>query len=237
MNTEFHVHTKYSHDSLLGKRSLAFMCRVKKIECVAITDHNEISGALEYRSWLARKGIQVIIGEEIFTDKGEIIGLFLTERIEPGLSPEETILRIREQNGIVYIPHPYDEKRFRTVLEPDSLRQCRAAIDCIEIHNGRNACSEFSYRQKEIATQNNLLPIVGGDSHTFIELGRNVCVTNEPFNRENFLENLASANFRTKPCLRISHRITRLVRALKLLSKGDLDGLRRAFNSRITRKK
>ena len=92
---------------------LLLILKLKKISTVAITDHNEIAGAIKYKDKFKKHHIELIVGEEIFTNKGEIIGLGLSKKIEPNLSPKETIKRIKEQNGIVYVPHPYDEKRYK----------------------------------------------------------------------------------------------------------------------------
>lgn len=235
--TEFHVHTKYSHDSGMGKWALYFIGKLRGINCFAITDHNEISGAVKYRPWLEKKGIQVIVGEEIFSNEGEIIGLFLEKKIEPGLSPEETIREIKKQNGIVYLPHPYDEKRHRTVLSNDALKQCAEHIDCAEFYNGRNIKSAFGIKQKEIVDTFGFVPIVGGDSHVFFEIGRNVCLVEEKLTRENFFEVISKAQFNQKPCLKVAHQITRLVRTGKYITRGDFDGLRRALNRKLTRRK
>lgn len=113
MKIELHCHTKYSDDSLLLFHALYWKCVACGIRYIAITEHNNLRGAEAFASFCRKRGnkVSVIKGEEIFTSQGEIIGLFLDSEIEPGLSPEETILRIREQNGIVYVPHPYDQKR------------------------------------------------------------------------------------------------------------------------------
>lgn len=237
LKSEFHVHTKYSHDSGMGKYALYFMAKLRKINCFAITDHNEIAGAQSYLSWFKKKNIQIIVGEEIFTSEGEIIGLFLKEKIQPGLTPEETILEIRKQNGIVYLPHPYDEKRYRTVLSIDAVKRCVGSIDCAEIHNGRNINFIFSDKQKAIVEAFDFVPIVGGDSHVFFEVGRNICLTTEQLNRENFLDAIKNAQLKQKPCLKLAHQITRLVRIKKYITRGDLNGLRRALNRKLTRRK
>ena len=122
---ELHVHTKYSHDSYFTFWLLHLMCRLRKITHIAITEHNNIRGGIAFKEYCRKRGekINVIVGEEIMTNEGEIIGLFLEKEIESGLSPEETINKIKEQNGIVYVPHPYDEKRNKTVLTKDAIRR------------------------------------------------------------------------------------------------------------------
>ena len=128
---EFHVHTKFSNDSILGLFFILMMCKFRKIDCLVITDHNEIDGAIKYKEKLLKYGIDVIVGEEIFTKDGEIIGLFLNKKIEPYLSAEDTVKRIRKQKGLVYIPHPYDEKRYKTVITQEALEKISKDIDFI----------------------------------------------------------------------------------------------------------
>ena len=123
-----HIHTKYSHDSLLCFIPLYIKLKICKIDCVAVTEHNNILGALKFKEFCKKNNlnISVIVGEEIMTESGEIIGLFLSRNIPKGLSAEDTIRQIREQDGIVYIPHPYDEKRNKTVLDESVIDHLRS---------------------------------------------------------------------------------------------------------------
>lgn len=157
---EFHVHTIASKDSLLTKWFMLFMLKIKKINAIAITDHNEIKGALKYKDFFKKKNIDVIVGEEIFTADGEIIGLFLKRKIQEGMSAIDTVKEIVNQNGFVYIPHPYDEKRKDTVLTKKALQEIYKYVDFIEVHNGRNISYEFSEKQNEIANDFTLRKVV-----------------------------------------------------------------------------
>ena len=235
MRTEFHVHTRASHDSFMGRRALLSACKAQRVGCVAITDHNEVKGAIAFKPYLEAHGVSVIVGEEVFTSEGEIIGLFLTERIEPDMTPEETVAEIRRQGGVVYVPHPYDEKRHRTVLSPDAQRRLASEFDCMEIHNGRNADPLYSAAQADIASGLGVPGVVGGDSHCFFEIGRNVCVTEEPFVRESFARVLDSARFEVSGCHPLAHAATRVVRFVKLIGKGDFRGIHRILARKLAR--
>lgn len=228
MRVEFHVHTRYSKDSILNGLLILFMCKIKKIGCIAITDHNEIKGAIKYKKYLENHGIQVIVGEEIFTSGGEIVGLFLKEKIDPNLSPKDTIDEIISQNGLVYIPHPYDEKRNKSVLKECYIKEFVNQIDFIEIHNGRNIDDKYDIKQSEMSKKYNILPIVGSDAHIFWELGRNYLVVNDiKVSKENLIEEIKNAKYVIKKCRRISHSVTKYVKAFKMLFKGDIDELYR----------
>lgn len=236
INLELHTHTKYSHDSLLNKWFYLIILKLRKINAVAITDHNEIKGAIKFSNFLKRFNINVIVGEEIFTEKGEIIGLFLHSKIEPGLSVEKTIIEIKNQGGIVYIPHPYDEKRYKTVLPESEISKYIESIDMIEVHNGRNSRQLFSENQLLIANKyENVHQVVGSDAHTFIELGRNYNIIEEFTNVEEFKRNLQNVTHIKKECIQLAHQITKVVRIIKLLREGNFRAIYRIINRRIKR--
>lgn len=235
---EVHTHTKYSHDSLLNKWFYLIMLKLRGINTVGITDHNEIKGAFELRKFLKKYNISVIIGEEIFTEKGEVIGLFLHEKIESGLSARETMLEIKKQGGIVYIPHPYDEKRHSTVLPETEISKNIDLIDIIEVHNGRNIKKTFSEKQLIIGNKFPCLhQMVGSDAHTFIELGRNYNILEEFNTSEDFLRNLKDVQHIKKECIQISHTITKLVRLIFILRKGKYDEIYRIIYKRFRKTK
>ena len=221
---EFHVHTKASKDSLLGAHLLLARCRVRGIDAIAITDHNEVSFALKYKEYFKKHGVEIIPGEEIFTKEGEIIGLYLKERIKPGLSPEDTIAEIRRQGGLVYVPHPYDVKRAKTVLRPEALARIASQVDLIEKHNVRNIETGYSIKQNAIAEKYGLRKVVGSDAHTFYEVGRNYCLV-ESVSRPDLLRELSEAVFVEARCIKFAHTNTKLVKLLKMLGKGDFNGI------------
>ena len=232
---EFHVHTRFSRDSLLALWLLYLKCRLKKIDYIAVTEHNNIKGGTAFSMFCTkRKGkVKCIVGEEIMTQSGEIIGLYLFEEVPPGLSAAETIERIRSQGGVVYVPHPYDEKRSKTVLKEDILSELANQVDCIECYNGRNISPEYGRIQNEIADRFGIRKIVGSDAHTLMEIGRNVVLLNESIDDPDSFKNaLSSAVFQTKKCISFAHFVTKISKALKLLIKGDFHELHRAINKR-----
>lgn len=229
---ELHVHTSYSKDSILTYPFLLFMCKIKRINCLAITDHNEVKGALYYKERLQKHNIDVIVGEEIFTKDGEIIGLFLHEKIEPNLSVEETIEEIKKQDGYIYVPHPFDTKRKKTVLKEKALKKVIKDIDFIECHNGRNIESMFSLKQEKVVKKYDKIGVVGSDAHTFYELGRNYCLVNS-YNRDNFKEELAKAILVKRRCLKVAHTNTKIAKLLKIFRKGEWNELYRIIKKKF----
>ena len=218
---ELHVHTRFSHDSILPLWLLYLLCRLRKIDCIAITDHNEIKGALLFQQRYPK--IKVIVGEEIFSSEGEIIGLFLHERVESNMTARETIEKIFEQDGLVYIPHPVDTKRYKTVLQYRALISNLDKIHCIEKFNGRTVLKKDVNQQSKIASATKLPSCVGGDAHTFYEIGRNYNIFKNPVNtKQDFLAQLPQANYQTSDCLPIAHQSTKFARAIKLIRAGKI---------------
>lgn len=235
-----HVHTKYSYDSMLPFSLLYRKCRKCGIDYIAITEHNNIDGAKAFQAYCEKRGgkLKVILGEEVMTDSGEIIGLYIHENIKPLMTPEETIQEIKRQGGVVYVPHPYDEKRYKTVLKEIYIEKYKEEIDCIECHNGRNISTRFDEKQKEIAEKYKIRKIIGSDAHTIFEVGRNyMLMASAPDSADAFREALASADFHPAPCVSFCHQITRIDRLLKLLSKGDYRELYQIIHKKLRGKK
>jgi predicted metal-dependent phosphoesterase TrpH len=232
IKVELHVHTNSSKDSLLGKFTLLAMCKLRGISCLAITDHDKLENAILYSPFFLKHGINIIPGEEIMTQKGEIIGLFLKQCIPPGLTPEETVKEIRAQGGLVYIPHPYDKTRFRSVLDPESIDCIKSSIHIMECHNGRNSDCYCTKVQNAMCEKWGFLKAVGSDAHTFLEMGRNYLLMSSFSSPEEFLECLKEAKCIINRRILGIYGITRLVKAIKMLVKGDVNGLYRAFHRR-----
>ncbi|MCK4649489.1 PHP domain-containing protein, partial [bacterium] len=165
----------------------------KGINALAVTDHGTIAGAerLKRRVEEKKAEIKVITGEEIFTTKGEIIGLFLKERIPYLLSPEETIRRIKEQGGLVYIPHPFIPLIANSLGE--ELYEFSKEIDIIEVFNARSFFKKSGRRASQFAQDRKIATAVGSDVHFASEIG-NAYMELEDFNGpQEFLRNLRGA--------------------------------------------
>ena len=131
------MHTDHSHDCATPVEVLLATARDAGLGAIAVTDHNEISGAHDARAKAAEYGVKVIVGEEVKTaDQGEVIGLFIEEKIPRGMTLEETIAEIKRQGGLVYVPHPFD--RMHSVPDYEHLLAVVDDIDAIEVFNPRD---------------------------------------------------------------------------------------------------
>ena len=149
LKTVIHVHTHYSYDSDRSPEDLVRAARRAGVDCVAVTDHNEIAGALAAR---ALGGVQIIVGEEITSADGHIIGLFLHERVPPGLSAEATAQRIHDQGGLVLAPHPFTILCDRS-LGPHALARLRPWLDAVEVCNAQDFLPWENARARRYAAE------------------------------------------------------------------------------------
>lgn len=166
---DFHSHTVYSRDCCTSVAEVVRGCRRAGITCLAVTDHNEIEGALRVRD---AADFRVIVGEEIFTLEGEVIGLFLEHRIPPRLPFRETAERIREQGGLVYLPHPVSGIR-KSQLSRRVMEDNVDLLDVIESYNARTLLAddaESAWLTRFIAAHG-LTTAAASDAHSPWELG------------------------------------------------------------------
>jgi predicted metal-dependent phosphoesterase TrpH len=173
---EFHSHTVFSKDSLLRPADLVAAARRKGIDRVVVTDHNSVAGA---RAAQKLDPERVIVGEEIMTTRGEILAAYVTEEIPAGLSPQETIRRLREQGAFISVSHPFDRLR-KGGWELSDLMEIIPFVDAIEVFNSRCMLRRFNAEAGEFAHRNGIPGTVGSDAHAAFELGRSLLLL-EPF--------------------------------------------------------
>ncbi|MFW6281753.1 MAG: PHP domain-containing protein [bacterium] len=212
LNVDMHVHTCYSKDSRMKFESLEEAAVNNGIDVLIITDHNRIDGALKFKDY--SENIEVIIGEEIMTNKGEIIGLFLNKSISPGLSPEETIIKIKEQDGLIYIPHPFDCLRSSAIKE-EALYNIISDIDIIEVFNSRNVFKKDNDKALSFANEYNILKGVGSDSHTKWEVGQSYIEIENFKDAEEFIINMSNSTLITKKSSILVHFITKFIKIFR----------------------
>ncbi len=167
IDVDLHMHTSHSHDCATDPAALLDHCIEQGLGAIAVTDHNEISGALEAAA--LDRPITVIVGEEVKTSQGEVIGLFLTEKIERGLTMGETIRQIQAQDGLVLMPHPFD--RLHTIPDASTLLRHLDEIDIFEVYNSRLLFDSFNDDALRFATKYNLVQSAGSDAHVLQGIG------------------------------------------------------------------
>ena len=172
VKVEFHCHTMASKDSLTHPRDLVNTCRRKGIDRVIVTDHNTIAGA---RAAHVLDPERIIVGEEIATTRGEILAAFVREEIPQGLSPAETIRRLKDQGAFISVSHPFDRLRAGGWQEGDLL-EILPEVDAIEVYNSRCLLPRFNREAGQFALKHNIAGTVGSDAHAAFELGRSLMV-------------------------------------------------------------
>lgn len=175
LKVEFHCHTNASSDSLTHPRVLVNTCRRKGIDRVIVTDHNSIAGA--HAAYELDPEL-VIVGEEIATTRGEILAAFVTEEIPRGLTPTETIRRLKDQGAFISVSHPFDRWRSGGWQEEDLL-EILPYVDAIEVYNSRCMNPRFNREARAFAEKHNIVGTVGSDAHAAFELGRSVLILEE----------------------------------------------------------
>ena len=194
MRVELHAHTWWSGDCGVSPRDLCLAARDAGIDVLAVTDHNQIGGAFEARDCGILK---VIVGEEIRTSRGEVLAYFLKEWIPPRLPPLETIARIRDQGGILSIPHPLDRNRNST-LRADQLESVAPRLDMVEVFNSRVINPDHNRMAGELCRRHGKIAAVGSDAHTKGEVG-NSWQEIAPFEGpDQFLAAMAGAKLNTR---------------------------------------
>ncbi len=202
IEVDLHMHTDHSGDCATPVEVLLATAREQGLGAIAVTDHNEISGALEARAQAAESGpgppVKVIVGEEVKTaGQGEVIGLFIEEKIPRGLSLAETVAEIKRQGGVVYVPHPFD--RMHSVPDYEHLLKIIDDVDAIEVFNPRVAIGAFNEEASRFAAKYRIPAGAGSDSHVAQGLG-SVRIRMRDFDGpQEFLQSLRGADILTRP--------------------------------------
>ena len=174
MIADLHVHTNHSFDSLADPKAVLRVAHAKGLNAIAITDHNTITGAFATRSLAAGFGLQVIVGEEIATDRGDVVALFLDSEVRPG--PLTVVVEeVHSQGGLIVLPHPYRSHRVTVDLV--------AASDLIEEFNARTM-PELNAAATALARAQGKHAIAVSDAHFPAEIGNSGIVANVPDLRE-----------------------------------------------------
>lgn len=188
---DLHTHSTLSYDGGISTSEYSRIFNSERLDYVAITDHHTAERALELHQ---KYGERIIVGEEMRSMSGDIIGLFMKETIPSGLSLKETVEKIKEQNALVYIPHPFDPIRYG--ISKRELEAIIGYVDIIEVFNARYVAPRGNASVVEFCRSNpQLHTAVGSDAHSFGEIGRTYTEVSQPPNRSNLLELLSASHY------------------------------------------
>lgn len=187
---DLHTHSIISYDGGINEEDYTTVLSLSTVDFVAITDHNETAFA---RALHKKLGEKIIVGEEILTKEGEIIGLFLKQTILPGYTAKQTIERIHEQGGLVYIPHPFET--VRKGISHDVLTHLVDQVDIIEIFNGRAFFQNRSSTAHDFTKSFNKAAAASSDAHGYGGIGHALSILEAIPTRETLQKLLRDAMF------------------------------------------
>jgi predicted metal-dependent phosphoesterase TrpH len=195
---DLHMHTDWSHDCSTPAADLVDHAEAIGLGGIAVTDHNAFGGALEAVEAAGDRDLVIIPGEEVKTDnQGEVIGLFLQEEIPRGMTFADTLAAIREQGGLVYVPHPFD--RMHAIPDPATLHRHLAEIDVLEVYNARLLRDSFNDEALRFARKYRLLQGAGSDAHVLQGVGTGAVRMRRFDGPEEFLLALRTAEILRRP--------------------------------------
>jgi len=198
MKVVLHIHTNCSLDSNITLNDIIFQCKKHNINCVGITEHCNALGGIKYQEDLIKEGIKTIIGEELKTQQGEIIGLFLSKSISCTdsknnlINLDKAIEEIRFQDGLVFAPHPFDILRLG--IGKNNIEKYKDKIDAFEIFNSRTKINLFNKKCEKYIKENDLTPFIGSDAHIAREIPNSIIEMDEFHTKDEFLKNLKKPN-------------------------------------------
>lgn len=181
---DLHTHSEASKDGSITPEQFARVLREEKLDVIAITDHDRIDFAKGLQNALGRD--KIIVGEEITTSDGEIIGLYLKSRVEPGQTALATVKAIKKQGGLVYIPHPFET--FRKGIQKDKLHEIADYVDIIEGCNGRAFAQNFGPQATAWARKHGKAVAASSDAHGSKGIGHTYTFTKQKPKKENLVD-------------------------------------------------
>jgi predicted metal-dependent phosphoesterase TrpH len=216
IRADLHNHTHFSPDSILSPPDLIRRAKEAGLAAIAVTDHNTVRGGLEARE--LSDGIQILVGEEVRTTEGEVLGLFLETDIPRDLPAAETISRIRDQGGVVGIPHPFDN--LRSSLDHAVLGALIEEIDFVEGLNARIVFANDNKKAVELARRHDLPTSAASDAHSAREVGRCYVEMPEFGGAEEFIQSLRHGNLTGRLSSPLIHLVSRYAKMRNLLGLG-----------------
>jgi predicted metal-dependent phosphoesterase TrpH len=190
---EMHLHSVGSKDSLMQPWKILEVANKKHIDKLFVTDHNEIGVAKQMQEKYPN---QVMVGEEIFTTRGELIAYFVTKKVPKGVEPAEAIRILKNQNAFISVPHPYD--RQRSGWEEKDLLEILPDVDALEIFNSRCLCNRMNLSAASLVMKKHLLATVGSDAHIYYEIGTSLAHLPDFKDADGLRKSLEYATFETR---------------------------------------
>lgn len=210
LRIDLHVHSMYSGDGLMTPRQIVDRAQKAGLDGVAVTDHGTIRGGMETRR-LGTSEFLVIVGAEMMTDQGEVIGLFLTEEIEEH-TLERVVEAIRLQGGLVVVPHPFDSLRRSALHISDEQAPL---VDAVEVLNSRCLLERFNTQARNYATRHGLPAVAGSDAHYPMEIGNAGIVVRQRDIRSSIASGTVEVfGRRSSPAVHILTRARKIARRL-----------------------
>jgi predicted metal-dependent phosphoesterase TrpH len=188
LKADFHTHSVGSPDGGISAEDYRQLLDSGQLDYIAITDHNQIDFALQMNHEL---GDKIIVGEEVMTTQGELIGLYLQKRIKPGQSAEETAKAIHQQGGLVYLPHPFETVRHG--LQPAVAESIKELVDIVEVHNGRAVFQNRSSQALAWATLHKKPTAASSDAHGARGVGHTYTIVGQPLTKDTLASVLTQA--------------------------------------------
>lgn len=194
LRIDLHTHSYGSPDGCLTVRD--YRAALAKLDYIAITDHGTVGAAVQIKKALGEQGDKIIIGEEIKTTDGEIIGLYLQESISEGMTPVDTVEAISRQGGLVYVPHPFET--VRSGISENGLAEIIQSVDIIETYNGRAVFQNRGELAAKWAAKHQRVMAASSDAHGRHGWGETYSVINGPPSRDLLVKLLRTAAYSKK---------------------------------------
>ena len=192
LKADLHIHTRYSMDCSTPLEKIVARCNEVGIDCIAVADHGTVEGGLRMQEIAP---FPVVVAEEILTPQGEIMGVFLKETVPTCSSAREAIERIRAQDALVCLPHPFDT--FRGLrMSVTEIEELLPEIDIIEAFNARCPFGRPTTRATAFADRHGIAKCAGSDAHALIEIGNAYVEMPEFTDRDSYLQALAKGKIR-----------------------------------------
>lgn len=193
---DLHTHSAASPDGGLRLADYQRVLQAGTLDYIAITDHDQIAAAQRIKQQLGELGDRIIVGEEISTPAGDIIGLYLSDVVQAGLSPREAAERIKQQGGLVYVPHPFET--VRSGMNAEVLDSIADLVDIVEVYNGRAVFQDRGRDAGQWAASHHKPSAASSDAHGAIGWGKTYSVIAAPPTMETLPGLLAGATHVTQ---------------------------------------